>query len=91
MLRCFVDGHQAEWQSLIPLFEFAINDSMSALGHGNTAFYADRGQHPRRPFMTPRTISDDNGQYGGALAQHMSLVTGEVRGLMLESQLARKA
>ena len=28
---------------------------------------------------------------GGGLAQHMSLVRGEVRGLMLESQLARKA
>ena len=42
--------------------------------------------------MAPRTISDDNAsQSGGALAQHMSLVTGEVRGLMLESQLARKA
>jgi hypothetical protein len=91
VLRCFVDGRQADWPSLIPLVEFAINDSASALGHGYTAFYADRGQHPRRPFMAPRTISDDHGQSGGGLAQHMSLVTGEVRGLMLESQLARKA
>ena len=41
--------------------------------------------------MAPRTISDDNGQSWGGLAQHMSLVTGEMRGLMLESQLARKA
>ncbi len=39
--------------------------------------------------MVPRTISDDYGQSGGALAQHKSLVTGEVRGLMLESKLAR--
>ena len=46
VLRCFVDGRQADWPSLIPLVEFAINDSASALGHGYTAFYADRGQRP---------------------------------------------
>ncbi len=36
-------------------------------------------------------MSDENGQSGGALAQHMSLVKGEAQDLMKESQLARKA
>ncbi len=51
--RCLVDGRPADWPSLIPFVEFAVNDFASALGHGYTAFYADRGQQPRRPFMAP--------------------------------------
>jgi hypothetical protein len=91
VLRSFVDGRQDDWPSLIPLVEFAINDSASPLGHGYTAFYADRGQHPRRPLSAPGSPPDDIGLGGDALARHMAVVSDEVRGLMHESQAARKA
>ncbi len=31
---CLLDSRQTDWPSLIPLVEFAIDDSASALGHG---------------------------------------------------------
>ena len=64
VLRSFANDRGDDWPELVPLIEFAINDSASPLGSGNTPFYADRGQpelsrrplrgspHPRRP--TPR-------------------------------------
>jgi len=61
------------------------------LGHGYTAFNADRGQHPRRPLSAPGTSPDDVGLDGDALARHMAVVSDEVRGLMHESQAERKA
>ena len=56
VLRSFVEGRQDDWPTLIPLVEFAVNDSASPIGHGYTAFYADRGQHPRRPLSTPGAL-----------------------------------
>ena len=91
VLRAFVNDHHDNWPELIPLVEFAINDSASALGAGYTPFYADRGQHPRRPLSSPSTSRDDVGLPGDSLARHMSVVTDEVRSLMHESQAARKA
>ena len=69
-----------------PLVEFAINDSLSALGTGFTPFYADRGQHPRRP------LSDTAEPCTGAdVASWMAQITSEVRSLLQESQARRKA
>ena len=81
------DG-QDDRPSLIPLVEFAINDP---LGHGYTAFYADRGQHPRRPLSAPGSPPDDVGLGGDPLARHMAVVSYEIRGLLHESQAERKA
>ena len=49
LVTSFVAGFAREL--LVPLAEFAINDSTSTLGSGYAPFYADRGQHPRRPFL----------------------------------------
>jgi transposase InsO family protein len=42
-----------DWPDFVPLVEFAINYSASPLGSGYTPFYANRGQHPRRPLVPP--------------------------------------
>ena len=47
VLRSFAGERADDWQALVPLVEFAINDSASPLGTGYTPFYADRGQHLR--------------------------------------------
>jgi len=80
VLRSFVDGCQDDSPFLIPLVEFAINDSASPLGHGCTAFYAERGQHPRRPLSAPGTSPEDIGLGGDALARHMAVVSNEIPG-----------
>ena len=49
VLRTFANERADDWPELVPLVEFAINDSLSPLGSGFTPFYADRGQHPRAP------------------------------------------
>ena len=53
VLRSFAGERADDWPALVPLVEFAINDSASPLGSRNTPFYADRGQHPRRPLSRP--------------------------------------
>ena len=68
----------------MPLDEFrvAISDSASSLGSGYTPFYADRGQHPRRP-LTPPAGRDPAVPAGSeAAATLMSRVTAEVRALL---------
>jgi hypothetical protein len=64
VLRSFANERGDDWPALVPLVEFAINDSASPLGFGYTPFYADRhgGQHPRRPLTgTPPADSDRAG------------------------------
>ena len=55
VLRALVNDRQDNWPELTPLarVEFAINDAASPLGSSYTPFYADRGQHPRRPLAPP--------------------------------------
>jgi hypothetical protein len=55
VLCSFANGRGDDWPALVPrrLVEFAIHDSASPLGSGYIPFYADRGQHPRRPLTPP--------------------------------------
>ena len=49
MLRCFVNSvDRPDWQNLLPLLEFAYNDSEQA-STGFTPFYLNFGRHPNTP------------------------------------------
>jgi hypothetical protein len=48
MLRHFVDPAQSNWDQLLPLVEFAINDSYHESVH-NTPFVLNYGKRPRLP------------------------------------------
>jgi hypothetical protein len=91
-LLSFANECGDDWPALVPLVKFAINDSASPLSSGYTPFYADRGQHPRRP-LTPPAPPDPAGPVGdGEAAAHLMVrVTGEVRALLQECQVQRKA
>ena len=52
LVSAFVNNKADNWDELIPLVEFALNDSASVLGCCYTLFFMDWGQHPRRP-MAP--------------------------------------
>jgi hypothetical protein len=92
VLRAVASDRGDDWPEFVPLVEFAINDSASQLGSGYTPFYADRGQHPRRP-LTPPDAPDPAAPAGsGEAAAHlMARVTAEVRALLQERQDQRKA
>ena len=88
MLRSFASERGDDWPELVPLVEFAINDSASTLGSGYTPFYADRGQHPRRPLL-PTAPSDAAAGDGEAAARLLEQVTGEVRALLQERRIMK--
>jgi hypothetical protein len=44
-LRSFVNIQQNDWVELMPLAEFAYNNSVTS-AHGMTPFYANYGYHP---------------------------------------------
>ena len=94
VLRAFAGDRSDAWLELVQLVEFAINDSASTLGSGNTPFYANRGQHPRRPLTPPDAPDSDPAapaESGEAAAHLMARVNAEVRVLLQELQDARKA
>ena len=89
-LRAFVNYCQDNWPVYIPLVEFAINNSASTLGCGYTPFFANRGEHPRRPLNPPAAAGGAAPALGQALARVMQHITGEVRALLQERQDERK-
>ena len=58
-LRVYASGRKDDWDSCIPLAEFAINNSASSLDDGLpvTPFFIDRIAHPRLPLLLPRDDS----------------------------------
>ena len=51
-LRCFVSYQKDNWCSLLPLAEFAFNNTLHT-STNCTPFYAYTGHHPRFEFLTP--------------------------------------
>ena len=89
--RAFISERQDDSPALVPLVAFSINDSAPPLGTGYTPFYADRGQHLRRPLSTPVDPFASPPSNGSAVAQLIDNVTGEVRALLQEYKDRRKA
>ena len=92
VLRSFACDRCDDWPDFVPLAEFALNDSASSLGSGYASFFADRGQHPRRPLAPPDALDPALRRDSGEAAAHlMGRVTAEVRALLQERQDRRKA
>ena len=91
VLRAFVNDQQDNWPELTPLVEFTINDTAPPLGTGFTPFFADCGQHQRRPLapLTSGTAPEARG--GEAVALLMARVTAETHALLQELQDTQKA
>jgi transposase InsO family protein len=53
-LRCFIDDKQSNWVSLLPMAEFAYNNTVQA-STGVSPFYAVYGHHPRFSIDVPAT------------------------------------
>jgi transposase InsO family protein len=53
-LRCFINAKQSNWVSLLPMAEFAYNNTVQA-STGHSPFYAVYGHHPRFDVNMPAT------------------------------------
>ena len=71
VLRSFAGDRCDDRQDFVPLAEFALNDSASSLGSGYTPFFADRGQHPRRPLAPPDAPDPALPRDSGEAAAHL--------------------
>ena len=60
-LRAFVNGRGDDWDRCLPLVDFAINNSESAVAAGMTPFFIDRGEHPRLPLSHGPTEPAESG------------------------------
>ena len=86
-LRAFVNGRGDDWDTCLPLVDFAINNSESATATGMTPFFIDRGEHPRLPLSHGPSGPAES---GAAHAARMRQITEEVRALLLSTQQERK-
>ena len=82
-LRCYINYQQSDWDQLLPLAQFAYNNSQHT-STGETPFFAVYGFHPKLSFSLPRSTKDktpaedrldalktlrENMQYNIAIAQ----------------------
>ena len=74
-LCALVNYQQDNWPTYIPLVKFATNDSASTFGCGYTPFFADLGEHQRRPLTAPAAV----GGAALALSQALARVTSQAR------------
>lgn len=54
ILRCYCSYHQDNWKDVLPLAEFAFNNTPSA-STNHSPFYANYGRHPTTPLMLGST------------------------------------
>ena len=89
-MRAYANGRKDDWDSHLPLAEFAINTSASLLDDGLTPFFIDRGAHPRLPLSPPRDDSTA-GETPLGYARRMREVEASVRELLAAAQAEQKA
>ena len=86
VLRHYVSPHQDNWDKLLPLAEFAVNNAWQESVH-STPFYLNYGQHP----LTPTSITTDT-RVPGALEYSMGIQAhvSKARELLLAAQQRQK-
>ena len=89
-LLAYANGCKFDWDDLLALAVFAINNATSTLGCDLTPFFIDRGAHPRLPLSPPR---DDRTTVAPPehYPQRMWAIETAVRELLAAAQAKRKA
>jgi len=73
VLRCYVDTNQKNWDTLLPMVEFAMNNAPSDIT-GQTPFVLNYGVNPRHPAIT-KLISDGHAELTPSQALRVNAVT----------------
>ena len=82
-LRAYANGRKDDWDSHLPLAEFAIHDAASTHGDNLTPFFINRGVHPRLPVSPPhddRTADESPAHYAQRMLAMEATVAGAARG-----------
>jgi hypothetical protein len=97
MLRHFVDPTQSNWDTLLPLIEFAINDSVHD-SVGNTPFVLNYGKRPRLPLdlvlrgeESPNVESKSTNDTADDLAGSIQTVVADAKICLDAAQQRQKA
>ena len=85
-LRNFVNYEQNDWYQLLPVDEYAYNNSQAS-AHKLTSFFANYGFHPQTPWMKERDVRNQ----GATMYTHwMQTVQNKVRKRLEQTQEAIK-
>jgi hypothetical protein len=84
MLRAFVNHRQDNWARLLPLVEFAYNNSQQA-STKQTPFYLNHGRHPLLP-SSISTHANQEAPTAAALAQHLRDTLAKAQTQLAKSQ-----
>jgi hypothetical protein len=97
MLRHYVDPTQANWDSLLPLVEFAINDSVHE-SVGSTPFVLNYGKRPQLPAdlvlrgeESPGTASKSTNDTADNLTERIHSVVSDAKKCLVAAQQRQKA
>jgi hypothetical protein len=97
MLRHYVDPAQSNWADLLPLVEFAINDSVHE-SVSNTPFVLNYGKRPRVPMdivlrgeESPNVKSTSTNDAADDVAGRIQTVVADAKKCLLAAQQRQKA
>jgi hypothetical protein len=87
VMRHFIDGDHANWEDLLPLVAFAMNNAKSS-STGETPFYLNHGCHP----LTPNTVQLPEGKIPSldVVFADMDATLMRIRGLLQSAQDRQK-
>ena len=57
-LRGYIDYQQTDWSTLLPIAEFAYNNTIHSTT-GTTPFFANLGYHPKFTIIIPRVLKNN--------------------------------
>jgi hypothetical protein len=88
VIRHFIDGTHKNWEDLLPLIAFAMNNAKSSTT-GETPFYLNYGTHPR----TPQNLGLPEGKIPSleVVFQDMHDTLTRIRSLMIAAQDRQKS
>jgi transposase InsO family protein len=86
-LRCFISYQQDDWVDLLPMAEFAYNNSSHA-STGSSPFFVITGSHPRWTFLGSK--SDSVNPTAEARGEHIQRIHAEVNHHLHRAQESHK-
>ena len=88
-LRIFVNYEQNNWVSLLPLAQFAYNNSQQS-STKHSPFFANYGYHPRLDISIPSTAANVTSQSAQQTFDHLRLLHATLRTEIKHAQLAQE-
>jgi transposase InsO family protein len=89
VLRAYVSYDQKDWEELLPLVEFSINNTISA-STGQTPYYTNFGYHPRVPSSVMGNDLDTRSPLAADFHERLAKLQEDVAKRIHEAQARQK-